>query len=338
MTLYYPTTKNFVQKTLEAQLDSGTTASMTLNNVTGIQNKPGVCLLNRVNSSGTEQPAADREFVSFTGVSGSTLTGLTRNADGGSSDQDHAVGTVVEFVPDILWAQGLTDTLLVEHGTDGTHDNTTVALLAGAQEFTGAKTFGSGLLLATSPKITTGINDANGNEVIKTPATGSAVNELTVTNSATGNPVAVSATGGDDNISMQLTPKGTGVIKAKTTVQLTAFSPTTDTATGDGKAGFRVPAELAGMNLVKVAACVTTAGTTGTTDVQIRNATQTADMLTTKITIDSGETDTATAATAAVIDTNNDDIAEGDQIYVDVDAVSTTAAKGLMVHLTFATP
>jgi hypothetical protein len=62
----------------------------------------------------------------------------------------------------------------------------------------------------TTPKITTSINDSSGNEVIKTPATASAVNELTVTNSATGNAVQLSATGDDTNIDLQLSGKGTG--------------------------------------------------------------------------------------------------------------------------------
>jgi hypothetical protein len=192
----------------------------------------------------------------------------------------------------------------------------------------------------TSPKVGTSINDTNGNEIIKTPATASAVNELTVTNSATTAPIILSATGGDTNIGVEINPKGTGVIQAKTTVQLTAFSPTADTATGDGKVGLRIPAELDGMNLVAVAACVTTAGTTGTTDVQIRRVRSAtpADMLSTKITIDSTEVDTSTAATAAVINGTNDDVATGDQIYIDVDAVSTTKAKGLFVHMTFANP
>ena len=94
------------------------------------------------------------------------------------------------------------------------------------------------------------------------------------------------------------------------------------------------------MDLVAVSACVATAGTTGTTDVQIhrvRSATP-VDMLSTKITIDSGEVDTATAATAAVVNTSNDDVQTSDQIHVDIDAVSTTAAKGLVVNLQFALP
>lgn len=121
-------------------------------------------------------------------------------------------------------------------------------------------------------------------------------------------------------------------------VQVTCFDYTTDTATGDGKGYFHIPAGLNGMNLVEVHAEVITAGTTGTTDIQIHNVTQAADMLTTKITIDSTETGSDTAATAAVIDTANDDVATNDLIRIDVDAVSTTAAQGLIVTLGFQLP
>jgi hypothetical protein len=92
------------------------------------------------------------------------------------------------------------------------------------------------------------------------------------------------------------------------------------------------------MNLVEVHAEVITAGTTGTTDIQIHNVTQAADMLSTKITIDSAETGSDTAAAAAVIDTANDDVATNDVIRVDVDAISTTAPKGLIVSLVFQLP
>lgn len=122
------------------------------------------------------------------------------------------------------------------------------------------------------------------------------------------------------------------------TVGIQVVDAAISTSTGDAKAFFRVPAALNGFNLTGVAASVYTAGTTGTTDVQIRNKTQTADMLSTKITIDSGETDTSTAATAAVIDTANDDVATGDVLAIDVDAVSSTPSKGLYVELTFSLP
>jgi|TARA_A100000172_G_scaffold35442_1_gene21548 hypothetical protein len=56
----------------------------------------------------------------------------------------------------------------------------------------------------------TGIIDESGNEQITFTTTGSAVNEFTVANAATGNAPAISATGGDTNIDLNLTPKGTG--------------------------------------------------------------------------------------------------------------------------------
>lgn len=123
-------------------------------------------------------------------------------------------------------------------------------------------------------------------------------------------------------------------------VEIIVFNDATDVTTGDGAGDvfFRVPSVMNGMNLVAVAAQVQTAGTTGTTDIQIHNVTQAADMLTTKITIDSTETDSSTAATPAVIDTANDDVATGDSIRIDVDATSTTKAKGLVVELQFQLP
>lgn len=121
-------------------------------------------------------------------------------------------------------------------------------------------------------------------------------------------------------------------------IQAYVVEATTDVATGDGKFYFHIDSRLGGMNLVDVHAEVITAGTTGTTDIQIANVTQAVDMLTTKITIDSGETGSDTAATAAVIDTANDDVAENDVIRIDCDAVSTTPAKGLIVTLGFKLP
>ena len=104
---------------------------------------------------------------------------------------------------------------------------------------------------------------------------------------------------------------------------------------GDGKYFFHVDKNTANKNLVEVHAEVLTAGTTNTTDIQIANVTQSVDMLTTKITIDSGQTGSDTG-TAAVIDPLNDDVAENDLLRVDVDAVSTTPPEGLIITLGFA--
>ena len=64
----------------------------------------------------------------------------------------------------------------------------------------------------TSPKIGTNILDTNGLELLNLTATGSAVNELTLANASTGNNPVLSATGGDSNVGITLTPKGTGEI------------------------------------------------------------------------------------------------------------------------------
>ncbi len=55
--------------------------------------------------------------------------------------------------------------------------------------------------------------DPNGNEIIKTSYVASAVNEVTVTNAATGNAPTVAATGGDTNIDLTLSGKGTGKVR-----------------------------------------------------------------------------------------------------------------------------
>lgn len=121
-------------------------------------------------------------------------------------------------------------------------------------------------------------------------------------------------------------------------IAILCFDYGTDTATGDGKGYIHIPSGLDGMNLVYAHAEVFTAGTTGTTDIQIHNVDNALDMLSTKLTIDSAETGSDTAATPAVINTSNDHVNTNDVIRIDVDAVSTTAAKGLLVTLGFQTP
>jgi hypothetical protein len=121
-------------------------------------------------------------------------------------------------------------------------------------------------------------------------------------------------------------------------VEVAVFAPTTDVAVGDGKAYFIVPTELNGMNLVRVAATVITAGTTNATTVQIANVTDSVDMLSTLMNIESTETSTRTSATPGTIDTTHDDVATGDVLRIDVDAVSTTAPKGLIIEMAFQLP
>jgi hypothetical protein len=58
----------------------------------------------------------------------------------------------------------------------------------------------------------TGIDDDSGNQQIIFNKTASAVNEITITNAATGNNANISATGDDTNLGINFTPKGVGAI------------------------------------------------------------------------------------------------------------------------------
>ena len=169
------------------------------------------------------------------------------------------------------------------------------------------------------------INTADASEVIKAITRENMIADMKAS--------AAETTTGTDDASFVTPDALAGSIHGKKTVQITVVDYVTDVATGDGKAYFHVSPALAGYNIVDVHAEVITAGTTGTTDIQLRNVTQTADILSTKLTIDSGETGSDTAATAAVIDAAEDDLTLNDLIAVDVDAVSTTAPQGLIVTI-----
>lgn len=107
--LYFPPDKNALQKTLSAQLLAGGTI-VNLSDTDGVANKPGIIVIDRVDANNV-LTANKREYISYTGISGSTLTGLTRNVDNGGSDQNHEVGAVVEFVMDITWANQIATAL-----------------------------------------------------------------------------------------------------------------------------------------------------------------------------------------------------------------------------------
>jgi hypothetical protein len=148
---------------------------------------------------------------------------------------------------------------------------------------------------------------------------------------------AAETTTGTDT-SRAVTPDGlAGSGYGKRIIQLKIMADATTVTTGDGKLIFCIPSDLNGWNLVDADAFVTTVSSSGAPTVQIRNITQTADMLSTLITIDANEFTSYTAATAPVIDTNNDDVATGDLIAIDVDGAGT-GAKGLGVILVFQLP
>lgn len=215
-------------------------------------------------------------------------------------------------------------------GTDSTvmtfpTTTATIARTDAGQTFTGVNTF-------TSPKLITQISDTNGNELFILTATASAVNEITYANAATGNDPTFTMSGSDSNIGFKFVPKGTGYVKGvlkRFAVRL--VDSATDTATGTSIGGdFRLSRNA--IIIKNVGAYVDTAGTTGLMTIDI-NEGGTTIMSTNKITLDSTEKTSETAATApGITDTS---IAADGIITIDVDGVQTTKAKGLTVWIDY---
>jgi hypothetical protein len=129
-------------------------------------------------------------------------------------------------------ADNFDDVYLGSKTTDPTLDNDGDALTAGDLYYNSVGTVlkyytGSAWVAITSGGITDlvqdtspqlgGMLDVNGQsigdgtlELVKFAETASAVNEITVTNSATGNAPEIASSGDDTNIDLKLTPKGTG--------------------------------------------------------------------------------------------------------------------------------
>ena len=125
---------------------------------------------------------------------------------------------------------------------DGVATNTGVfdtGLGEGDVTLTGTQTLTNKTL--TSPKIGTSILDTSGNELMLLTATGSAVNEITLANAASGNAPSITASG-ETNVSLNLVPKGSGTLQGngsalkiagKETIWIPAtamFGPTTNPA------------------------------------------------------------------------------------------------------------
>jgi hypothetical protein len=104
---------------------------------------------------------------------------------------------------------------------------------------------------------------------------------------------------------------------------------------GDGITALTMPATFNGLYLYSIGAHVYTAGVGSTTDIQLYNITTAVDVLTTELTIDAGETDSSTAATAVVIGSQNR-VYTATVLRIDIDAIASgTAAKGLEIRMEF---
>jgi hypothetical protein len=168
---------------------------------------------------------ANQSFPSFRTDLNSALQAIFTTHSGTSLPSGASAGTI--------WldtTSATTPTLKYYDGTDNIslatidHVGNTVNWLDSTVSITGISTTATGTVLTLTDSSVSStqdirlptakaIADDSGNEYIKFVKTASAVNEISFTNSATGNSPDLSATGGDTNIGLSLTTKGTGLIK-----------------------------------------------------------------------------------------------------------------------------
>jgi hypothetical protein len=125
---------------LGADKTNGSTTAV-LNAATGWNTTTGVdVVIYRIDTSGAIVAGTQTDWIGT--LAGSTLSNLLLKA-GTEPATGYPAGTqsVVIASPTAAWADSLVEGLLVEHAQDGTHDNTKVMMLAGAQTIAGTKTF-----------------------------------------------------------------------------------------------------------------------------------------------------------------------------------------------------
>lgn len=219
MALRYPPSKNAIQKTLDGALLTGVTAAATLNNVDGIQNLPGVFVVDRIDANGVSTPSK-REYCSFAATGGVTLITIGRGL-AGSSDQDHTVGAIVEFIPDVVWAQAINDVITAEHSTAGVHDTTKVITHTATQTLTNKRITKR---VVTTTDDATAVIDCAVTDIYELSAVANAT-EFTVTGTPT------------DGQPLIIRYKDAGVAKNLTFTGFTAIGVTIPTITTAGKWG-----------------------------------------------------------------------------------------------------
>ena len=137
-------------------------------------------------------------------------TGLTSSVSGNTITLDIDSSVVTESSTDTLTNKSIS---LTTNTITGTLAEFNTALSdADFATLAGSETLSNKTL--TAPKIVDDgfIADANGNELIIFNTTGSAVNQLEISNSATGNGVTIASSGSDTNINIVLDPKGSGTV------------------------------------------------------------------------------------------------------------------------------
>ena len=122
--LYNVPLENGIQLTTSSALLTGVTSSVTFTvNVNTLlqasSSIKGILVIDRIDSQGNETPAKT-EYISFETVGTNSVSTLIRGL-AGTTDQDHSAGAIVEFVPDVVWADAINDVFTEQHTATGNH-------------------------------------------------------------------------------------------------------------------------------------------------------------------------------------------------------------------------
>jgi hypothetical protein len=172
--LWHTASSNAFNTTLNGNIASGDT-TITLTSVTNLSTTNGVLVIDRQDVNGNDTPSL-REYVSYTGVSGSQITGVTRGL-GGSTAQAHNSAAKVEECFSVSHWNDLLTALLNVLTSAGALDTTKVADLSSSQSLSnktltsptlsgtvaGSPTFGGKpIFTATQPTL---VADSDGSTV-----------------------------------------------------------------------------------------------------------------------------------------------------------------------------
>lgn len=116
-----------------------TDATIALTSVTGLQ-APGVIVVDRIDANNVSTPTV-REYISFTDIAGSSITGCSRGL-GGSTAQAHSSGAKIEEPWSIIHWNDFLDTFAVSHDLGG-NIVASGATLVGAINISGASLIGN---------------------------------------------------------------------------------------------------------------------------------------------------------------------------------------------------
>ena len=189
--------------------------------------------------------AQDLDVTTDSGTIAIDLDSETLSVSGGTGIDTSATGNAITVAIDSTVATLTGNQTLQNKIIDSANNTLTLDLSEGTltgtiAEFNSALSDGSFATLAgtetllnktlTAPKFADAgyLADANGNELILLRTTASAVNELQITNAATGDGVEIATTGGDTNIDLVLNPKGSGSVDVNNSKITNVSDPSSD--------------------------------------------------------------------------------------------------------------